>query len=95
MLRPDLRLSIRIIARGLLLPVVLVALAGCTALPAPIDDRFIEKGHRPGENVYLALGQSAAGRHLAVFFVYKSDQRALVVSARDMTHTERRQYDQR
>ena len=56
--------------------------------------RFIEKGHRPGENVYLALGQSAAGRHLAVFFVYKSDQRALVVSARDMTHAERRQYGQ-
>jgi uncharacterized DUF497 family protein len=54
--------------------------------------RFIEKGHRPGENVYLALGQSAAGRYLAVFFVYKADQRALVVSARDMTKTERRQY---
>jgi hypothetical protein len=56
--------------------------------------RFIEKGHRAGEDVYLALGQSAAGRYLAIFFVYKADQRALVVSARDMTHTERRQYGQ-
>ena len=56
--------------------------------------RFIEKGHRPDEDVYLALGQSAAGRYLAIFFVYKADQRALVVSARDMTHAERRQYGQ-
>lgn len=54
--------------------------------------RFMEKGHRPGENVYLALGQSRAGRYLAVFFVYKSDRRALIVSARDMTKAERRQY---
>ena len=35
MLRPDLRLSIRTIARGLLLSALLLALAGCTALPAP------------------------------------------------------------
>jgi len=33
--------------------------------------RFVEKGHRRGENVYSALGQTAAGRYLIVFFVRK------------------------
>jgi uncharacterized DUF497 family protein len=33
--------------------------------------RFVEKGHRPGENVYAAFGQTDAGRYLIVFFVYK------------------------
>jgi len=28
--------------------------------------RFVEKGTRRGENVYLALGQTDAGRYLAV-----------------------------
>jgi uncharacterized protein len=26
--------------------------------------RFVEKGHRQGENVYSALGQTIGGRHL-------------------------------
>jgi acetolactate decarboxylase len=37
MLRLDLRLSLRIVARGLLLPAVLAVLVSCTALPEPID----------------------------------------------------------
>ena len=39
--------------------------------------RFVEKGHRPGENVYAARGQTDAGRYLTVFFVYKKDRLAL------------------
>ena len=54
--------------------------------------RFVEKGHRSGENVYVALGRTDAGRYLTVFFVYKKDKRALILSARDMTDTERRRY---
>jgi len=54
--------------------------------------RFIEKGHRLGENVYAALGQTAAGRYLIIFFVHKKDGRALILSARDMTDSERRRY---
>jgi len=57
--------------------------------------RFVEKGHRRGENVYSASGQSDAGRYLVVFFVYKRDGRALILSARDMTRAERRQYERR
>jgi uncharacterized DUF497 family protein len=51
-----------------------------------------EKGYRPDEDVYAAYGQTNAGRYLVVFFVYKQDRRALIISARDMTPTERRYY---
>lgn len=57
--------------------------------------RRMERGHRTGENVYGAYGQTEAGRYLVVFFVYKKDSRALVVSARDMTNAERRLYERR
>ena len=30
--------------------------------------RFVEKGHRSGENVYVAMGQTDSGRYLIVFF---------------------------
>jgi uncharacterized DUF497 family protein len=33
--------------------------------------RFVEKGDRKGEDVYLALGRTDAGRYLAVLFIYK------------------------
>lgn len=54
--------------------------------------RFVEKGHRLGENVYAALGQTVGGRYLIVFFIHKQDGRALILSARDMTDSERRTY---
>ncbi len=55
--------------------------------------RFVEAGHRPGENVYAALGRTDAGRYLIVFFVLKKDKRALIVSARDMTDGEKKLYE--
>ncbi len=54
--------------------------------------RFVEKGKRKGEDVYMALGQTAAGRYLAVLFIHKQTGDALILSARDMTRTERRRY---
>ena len=57
--------------------------------------RFIEKGHRPGENVYSALGQTSNGRYLIVFFVRKKTRQALPISARDMTRAERRRYEKK
>jgi uncharacterized DUF497 family protein len=57
--------------------------------------RFVENGYRDGENVYAALGQTDGGRYLISFFVYKLDQQALTVSARDMTPAERKQYERR
>ena len=57
--------------------------------------RFVERGYRPGEDVYVALGQTDAGRYLAVFFIYKAGNIALILSARDMDRRERRRYEQR
>jgi uncharacterized DUF497 family protein len=54
--------------------------------------RFVEKGERRGENVYMALGQTNAGRYLAILFIYKRTKKALILSARDMAPKERRQY---
>lgn len=55
--------------------------------------RFVERGFRQGEDLYAALGQTEAGRHLIVYFIYKPQSReALVVTARGMTRKERRQY---
>ncbi|NKQ37306.1 MAG: BrnT family toxin [Chloroflexi bacterium] len=54
--------------------------------------RFAEKGDRVGEHVYLALGQSDAGRYLIVLFIYKQSKEILILSARNMTRKERKQY---
>ncbi len=55
--------------------------------------RYVEKGHQSNENVYSALGRTEAGRYLIVFFVLKSNRKALVISARDMTVNERKRYE--
>ena len=57
--------------------------------------RFVEKGDRKGEDVYLALGQTDGGRYLAVLFIDKSSGEVLVLSARDMAIKERRRYGKR
>ena len=54
--------------------------------------RFVEKGEREDENVYLALGQTMSGRYLAVLFIYKRTKEALILSARDMARKERKLY---
>ena len=41
---------------------------------------------------YIVLGQTNAGRYLAVLFIYKKTREALVLSARDMASKERKQY---
>ena len=61
--------------------------------------RFRHKGNRQGEDVYIALGQTDAGRYLFVVFIHKPrtqdrlSSQALVVSARDMEQKERKRYD--
>lgn len=56
--------------------------------------KFISKeaGYIPGEDVYAAFGRTNTGRLLSIFFVYTKDQRAIIVSARDMTLMERKKY---
>jgi len=57
--------------------------------------RFMERGHRPGEDLYAAFGQTTGGRYLAVFFLQKPRKVALVITARDMTNKEKRRYGKR
>ena len=54
---------------------------------------FVEKGERKGEDVYMALEQTHAGRYLSVIFIYKpTTKEALILSARDMARKERKYY---
>jgi uncharacterized DUF497 family protein len=53
------------------------------------------RGKRPGEDLYKAYGQTAAGRYLFVVFIYKLNRTALILSAREMTDAERRLYRKR
>lgn len=55
--------------------------------------RYVEKGLQPNENIYAALGQTNSGRYLIIFFIYKVNKHALIVSARDMTRSERKKYE--
>jgi uncharacterized DUF497 family protein len=54
--------------------------------------RFVEKGERKNEDVYMALGQTEGGRYLIILFIYKQSWEALVLSARDMEKRERKMY---
>ena len=54
--------------------------------------RFVERGNQPGEDLYAVLGRTYAGRYLVVFFIYKKDGSALIISGRDMNDKERRRY---
>jgi len=54
--------------------------------------RFIEKGRYKGENLYLALGTTDSGRYLSVYFLYKKNKQAFIVTAKDMTEKERKRY---
>ncbi|MEM8780390.1 MAG: BrnT family toxin [Cyanobacteria bacterium P01_G01_bin.49] len=56
--------------------------------------RKAQKGRIKGEDLYVAYGQTNAGRYLIVFFVRKTQTSALPISARDMTQSERRYYEQ-
>jgi uncharacterized DUF497 family protein len=51
-----------------------------------------EKGDVKGEDVYLALGKTIAGRFLSVFFILKKNHNVLPISARDMDSKERRKF---
>lgn len=57
--------------------------------------RFVEKGNTPGEDVYSVTGQTDSGRYLVVFFIHKPANTALIISARDMDRSERKQYERK
>jgi hypothetical protein len=55
--------------------------------------RRIGKGRsNADEHLYVAYGRSDSGRYLTVFFIHKSGNEALIISARDMDSKERKSY---
>ena len=57
--------------------------------------RFLEKGEREEEDIYMALGRTDAGRYLSIFFINKASGQALIISARDMMPRERKRYEKK
>jgi len=57
--------------------------------------RFVEKGERKGEDIYMALGRTEGGRYLTVLFIHKKTKEALILSARDMAEKERKLYERK
>jgi uncharacterized DUF497 family protein len=57
--------------------------------------RFVERGHRSGEDIYAGMGQTDAGRYLVVFFILKQGGLALIISGRDMDAKERKLYERK
>jgi len=54
-----------------------------------------ESGNIEGEDLYNALGKTEAGRYLSVFFIKKLNNKALIITARDMNDRERRRYEKK
>ena len=53
---------------------------------------FVEEGNFQGEDVYTAMGRTDAGRYLIIFFIYKKNKDAIILSARQMTSKEKKRY---
>lgn len=54
-----------------------------------------EKGKIEGENLYNALGMTKTGRYLSVFFIKKLNNKALIITAREMNKREMRRYEKK
>ena len=57
--------------------------------------RFVESGYTKGEDVYSASGQTETGRYLIIFFILKTSNTALILTARDMDRKERKLYERK
>ncbi len=56
------------------------------------NSALLKKVSEKGEDVYMALGRTEAGRYLAVLFILKTTNEVLILSARDMASNERKYY---
>jgi uncharacterized DUF497 family protein len=55
----------------------------------------LESGKIEGEHLYNALGKTAPGRYISEFFIRKLNNKALIITARDMTRAERKRYEKK
>jgi len=54
-----------------------------------------ETGKVEGEHLYNALGITGGGKYLSIFFIRKLDNKALIITARDMNKNERKRYEKK
>lgn len=54
-----------------------------------------ERGNIEGEDLYNALGKTKEGRYLSVFFIKKLNNKALIITTRDMNQRERGRYEKK
>jgi uncharacterized protein len=54
-----------------------------------------ESGDIEGEDLYNALGKTKVGRYLSIFFIKKFNNKALIITARDMNRRERSRYEKK
>lgn len=54
-----------------------------------------EDGDIEGEDLYNALGRTDSGRYLSIFFIKKLNNKALIITAREMNKNERRRYEKK
>ena len=54
-----------------------------------------ETGRVDGEHLYNALGQTNQGRYLSIFFIKKLNNKALIITSRDMNRKERKRYEKK
>lgn len=52
-------------------------------------------GKVEGEHLYNALGRTNSGRYLSIFFIEKLNNKALIVTARDMNNNEKKKYEKK
>jgi len=54
-----------------------------------------ESGKVEGEHLYNASGKTKGGRYLSIFFIRKLNNKALIITARDMNKNERKRYEKK
>lgn len=54
-----------------------------------------ESGKVEGEDLYNALGRTKGGRYISIFFIKKLNNKALIITARGMTKSERKRYERK
>jgi uncharacterized protein len=52
-----------------------------------------ESGKVEGDHLYNALGRTDSGMYLSVFFIRKLNNKALIITARDMNKSERKRHE--
>ena len=57
--------------------------------------RFVETGHCEDEDLHAAYGRTEEGRYILTYFILKTGNEALIISARDMDRKEQRLYERR